>query len=66
MAQPPRRPNRGRRHRGVSAHGGDGGTPPVGQLTHGRLRVGSFRVVHTVEDGQLIVWVLAVGHRREI
>ncbi|GAA3902777.1 type II toxin-antitoxin system RelE/ParE family toxin [Streptomyces lacrimifluminis] len=31
-----------------------------------RLRVGDYRVVYTVEDGQLIVWVLAVGNRRDI
>jgi hypothetical protein len=27
---------------------------------------GGYRVVYTVEDGQLIVWVLAVGNRRDI
>jgi mRNA interferase RelE/StbE len=31
-----------------------------------RLRVGDYRVVYTVEDGQLIVWVLTVGNRRDI
>lgn len=31
-----------------------------------RLRVGDYRVVYTVEAGQLIVWVLAVGNRRDI
>ncbi|MEV0404285.1 type II toxin-antitoxin system RelE/ParE family toxin [Actinoallomurus sp. NPDC050550] len=31
-----------------------------------RLRVGDYRVIYTIEDGQLIVWVLAVGNRREI
>lgn len=31
-----------------------------------RLRVGDYRVVYTVEHGQLIVWVLAAGHRRDI
>ncbi len=31
-----------------------------------RLRVGDYRVVYTVEDGQLIVWVLAVGNRRDV
>ncbi|MCZ4507376.1 type II toxin-antitoxin system RelE/ParE family toxin [Streptomyces sp. ActVer] len=28
--------------------------------------VGDYRVVYTAEDGQLIVWVLAVGNRRDI
>jgi len=31
-----------------------------------RPRVGDYRVVYTVEDGQLIVWVLAVGNRRDV
>lgn len=31
-----------------------------------RLRVGDYRVLYTVDNGQLIVWVLAVGNRREI
>ncbi|MGX9883783.1 type II toxin-antitoxin system RelE family toxin [Streptomyces sp. NPDC002276] len=31
-----------------------------------RLRVGDFRVVYTVEDGQRIVWVLAAGNRRDV
>ncbi|MEU2896261.1 type II toxin-antitoxin system RelE family toxin [Streptomyces sp. NPDC001273] len=31
-----------------------------------RLRVGDYRVVYTVEDGRLTVWVLTVGNRREV
>jgi mRNA interferase RelE/StbE len=31
-----------------------------------RLRVGDYRAVYTLEDGRLIVWVLAVGNRRDI
>ena len=31
-----------------------------------RLRVGDYRVVYTVEDGRLTVWVLAVGNRRDV
>jgi mRNA interferase RelE/StbE len=30
-----------------------------------RLRVGDYRVVYTIEDSRLIVWVLAVGNRRD-
>ncbi|MCQ0024836.1 type II toxin-antitoxin system RelE/ParE family toxin [Streptomyces somaliensis DSM 40738] len=30
------------------------------------LRVADYRVVYTVEGGQLIVWVLAVGNRRDV
>ena len=31
-----------------------------------RIRVGNYRVIYEVNDGQLIVLVLSVGHRREI
>jgi mRNA interferase RelE/StbE len=31
-----------------------------------RLRVGDYRAVYTIEDGQLVVWVLAVGNRRDV
>ncbi|WP_069740951.1 type II toxin-antitoxin system RelE/ParE family toxin [Streptomyces sp. EN23] len=40
--------------------------PLQGHDARWRLRVGDYRAVYTVEDGQLIVWALAVGHRREI
>jgi mRNA interferase RelE/StbE len=31
-----------------------------------RVRVGDYRVVYTVEEGQLIVWVLTVDNRRDV
>ncbi|WP_083640881.1 type II toxin-antitoxin system RelE family toxin [Corynebacterium stationis] len=31
-----------------------------------RIRVGSYRVVYEIQDKQLIILVLNVGHRREI
>ncbi|MYZ38587.1 MULTISPECIES: type II toxin-antitoxin system RelE/ParE family toxin [unclassified Streptomyces] len=37
-----------------------------GHSARWRLRVGDHRVVYTIEDGLLIVWVLAVGNRRDI
>ncbi|MER5211279.1 type II toxin-antitoxin system RelE/ParE family toxin [Streptomyces sp. NPDC002838] len=37
-----------------------------GHSARWRLRVGDCRVVCTVEDGQVIVWVLAVGNHRDI
>ncbi len=40
--------------------------PLQGHPGHWRLRVGDYRVVYTIEDGQLVVWVVAVGNRREI
>ena len=42
-----------------------------GHHAHWRLRIGDYRAVYTLEDGpdgQLVVtvWVVAVGHRRDI
>ena len=37
-----------------------------GHSARWRLQVGGHRVVHTVENGQLIVWILAVGNRRDV
>jgi len=37
-----------------------------GHSARWRLRIGDYRVIYTVEDGRLIVWVLAVGNRRDI
>jgi mRNA interferase RelE/StbE len=37
-----------------------------GHSSRWRLRVGDYRVVYTIEDGQLIVWVMAAGHRRDV
>ncbi len=31
-----------------------------------RLRIGDYRVLYTVEDSELVVLVLMVGHRKEI
>ncbi|MBN9157371.1 type II toxin-antitoxin system RelE/ParE family toxin [Microbacterium sp.] len=31
-----------------------------------RVRIGDYRVIYDIQDGRLIVLVLAVGHRREI
>ena len=31
-----------------------------------RVRVGDYRIAYTVDDGRLLVLVLAVGHRRDV
>ena len=31
-----------------------------------RIRVGSYRVIYSVESGRLIVIILKVGHRRDV
>jgi mRNA interferase RelE/StbE len=31
-----------------------------------RLRVGDYRVIYEIIDGQLVILVVGVGHRREI
>lgn len=42
-----------------------GATKLVGS-EHWRIRIGDYRVIYDVEDAQLIVLVVDVGHRREI
>lgn len=31
-----------------------------------RIRQGRYRVVYAIEDDKLIVWVVKVGHRRDV
>jgi mRNA interferase RelE/StbE len=31
-----------------------------------RIRQGSYRIVYSIQDNELTVWVVKVGHRREI
>lgn len=38
----------------------------VGGSGEWRIRTGDYRIVYEIEDGQLLVLVLRVGHRREI
>ena len=38
----------------------------VGHEDRYRLRVGDYRVIYEVSDGQLIILIVGVGHRREI
>lgn len=38
-------------------------TALVSQPERRRLRVGDYRVVYTIDKGELVVWVVHVGHR---
>lgn len=31
-----------------------------------RIRIGNYRVIYTVDNGQLVVLVIELGHRREV
>jgi mRNA interferase RelE/StbE len=31
-----------------------------------RLRQGSYRIVYSIQDNELTVWVVTVGHRKDI
>jgi mRNA interferase RelE/StbE len=37
----------------------------TGQELH-RLRQGNYRIVYSIQDRQLTVWVVKVGHRKEV
>lgn len=41
-------------------------TPLVGAPELRRLRVGHYRVIYTIEQGELVIWVVHVGHRSEV
>jgi mRNA interferase RelE/StbE len=41
-------------------------TQLVGGAGEWRVRTGDYRIVYEIHDGDLLVLVLAVGHRREI
>jgi mRNA interferase RelE/StbE len=38
----------------------------VSQPDRRRLRVGDYRVIYTIDDGELVVWVVHVGHRSTV
>jgi len=31
-----------------------------------RIRQGDYRIIYTIEDNELIAWVIKVGHRKDI
>ena len=37
-----------------------------GQHEHWRIRVGNYRVIYTIQNRELIVLILKIGHRREV
>ncbi|MEU0578654.1 type II toxin-antitoxin system RelE/ParE family toxin [Streptomyces griseoincarnatus] len=41
-------------------------TALVSQPERRRLRVGDYRVIYTIDNGELTVWVVHVGHRSTI
>ena len=45
---------------------GFGTTALASQPERRRLRVGDYRVVYTVDNGELMVWVVHVGHRSTV
>lgn len=38
----------------------------VGEQNAYRTRVGTYRIVYEIEDNDLVVWILDVGHRGSI
>ena len=38
----------------------------VGGSGEWRVRTGDYRIVYEIKDGQLLILVLRIGHRREI
>lgn len=42
------------------------GCEKLSALERYRIRVGDYRIVYAVEDAELVVWVVRVGHRRDV
>ncbi len=42
-----------------------GSEKPTGQESY-RLRQGRYRIAYSIQDNELTVWVVKVGHRKEI
>ena len=42
------------------------GCEKLSALERYRIRVGDYRVVYSIEDTALVVWVVRVGHRRDV
>ncbi|MDQ0960250.1 mRNA interferase RelE/StbE [Streptomyces sp. B4I13] len=41
-------------------------TALVSQPDRRRLRVGDYRVIYAIDNGELVVWVVHVGHRSTV
>ena len=42
------------------------GCEKLSALERYRVRVGDYRIVYAIEDEALVVWVVRVGHRRDV
>jgi mRNA interferase RelE/StbE len=43
-----------------------GVTKLSGTIDSYRIRVGNYRIVYTIDDGELVIVVVRIGHRKEI
>lgn len=42
------------------------GCEKLSALERYRVRVGDYRIIYSIEDAELVVWVVRVGHRRDV
>jgi mRNA interferase RelE/StbE len=50
----------------LSANPRPHGCEKLAGLDRYRIRQGDYRIVYSVEDAVLVVWVVKVGHRRDV
>ena len=53
----------------ISALGDDPRPPGAEKLTGGdryRIRQGRYRIVYSIQDDELTLWVVKVGHRKDV
>ncbi|MFN5473062.1 MAG: type II toxin-antitoxin system RelE family toxin, partial [Pseudanabaena sp.] len=44
----------------------DGVVKLVGEDNLYRIRVGNYRIIYSIQDNQLLILVLKIGHRRDV
>ncbi len=63
-------PRQRKRLQGVIALLGEDPRPPGAKPLRGRpawrVRTGDYRVIYTIDDGVLVIVVVALGHRRDV
>ena len=54
------------RIKGLAENPRPAGSEKLTGLERYRIRQGNYRIVYSIQDHELTVWVVKVGHRREV
>ena len=42
------------------------GAKKLSKLERYRLRQGTYRIIYSIQDNELTIWIVKVGHRRDV